>query len=485
MKLRTALLGLSALFIAVAAAYFSVTGLSKLFAGASTEVILMASSLEFGKLISASFLYAYWNDINKLLRTYLLIGVSVLILITSAGIYGFLTSAYQITADQLTVMDKETEVLELKKNRFEEQMVSFQNEREQLTKTISDLSSGLSNNVQTYKDSQGNILTSSSSANRRTLESQLKEARTQRDLVLQKIEVLADSVTLLDIQILGLQQSNELAAEVGPLKYMAEITGKPMNTIVNWFALLIIFVFDPLAVTLVIAFNTALKIDRSSKETKISEKEFKIYGDSKPLEPELGEVMDDMLVDKIGNEPIKKRMLSDGTIWDTVNKFKEDDRFHTSSIDINEPTALANSEYRLGDVDTDFSETPLQPTEELKEIINNQSDGVVNKKGKKKVNTKLSKLKRDFNRRGIDVDGDGIVDGYDTDGDGLINEMRPSSASRWRYVVNEKPYYARNGFDWNDTEKWINNQNAINYYLTYVNPQSNANYPTDFESKTY
>ena len=122
MKLRTALLGLSALFIASAAAFFSVTGLSKLFAGASTAVILMASSLEFGKLISAGFLYNYWDKINKLLRTYLLKGVGVLILITSAGIYGFLTSAYQVTADQLGVLDKQVELVDLKKGRFQEQL---------------------------------------------------------------------------------------------------------------------------------------------------------------------------------------------------------------------------------------------------------------------------------------------------------------------------------------------------------------------------
>lgn len=462
MTLRTALLGLSALFIAVAAAYFSVTGLSKLFAGASTEVILMASSLEFGKLISASFLYAYWDSINKVLRTYLVIGVTVLILITSAGIYGFLTSAYQVTADQLTVLDKETSVLELKKQRFDEQLVSFQTERDQLTKTISELSSGISNNVQTYKDSQGNILTSSSSANRRALESQLKEARTQRDLVSQKIEVLSDSVTSLDIQILGLQQGNEVAAEVGPLKYMAEITGKPMSTIVNWFALLIIFVFDPLAVTLVIAFNTALKLDTKRKE---SDKEFQIYGDrSKPLvDDELVGVMNEMIADKIGNEPTKKRMFSDGTI---------------TNVESDIPT-----EHSLGDSDVDFIETPIEPMKEIEEELSEETKP--SDTDKKKVNTKLNNLKRDFNRRPVDVDGDGIIDGYDTNGDGLIDEMRPSSSARWRYVVNEKPYYARNGFNWNDMN-WTGDQNAVNYYLTYVNPSASiSTYPTDFESKVY
>ena len=206
MKFRTILLGLSALMIASAAAFFSVTGLSKLFAGASTAVILMASSLEFGKLISAGFLYNYWDKINKVLRTYLLIGVCVLIVITSAGIYGFLTAAYQTTADQLGVVDKQTEVVNLKKNRFEEQLKSYNEEKTQLTQTIASLSGGLSNNVQTYKDRNGNILSSSSSANRRVLTTQLSEAKQQRIKVDEKIEILTDSITNLELKVLDVQQ---------------------------------------------------------------------------------------------------------------------------------------------------------------------------------------------------------------------------------------------------------------------------------------
>ena len=244
MKLRTALLGLSALFIASAAAFFSVTGLSKLFAGASTAVILMASSLEFGKLIAASFLYAYWDKVNKVLRTYLLLGVCVLILITSAGIYGFLTSAYQTTADQLGVLDKQVELVDLKKGRFQEQLDGYNSEKVQLSQTISELSKGLSNNVITYTDANGNLVTTTSSSTRRSLEAQLKDAKSQRDIVSKKIETLSDSITKLDLSVLDIQQGSDVAAEVGPLKYMAEITGKPMATIVNWFALLIIFVFD-------------------------------------------------------------------------------------------------------------------------------------------------------------------------------------------------------------------------------------------------
>ena len=493
MKLRTILLGLSALFIAVAAAYFSVTGLSKLFAGASTAVILMASSLEFGKLISAGFLYNYWNKINKFLRTYLLIGVGVLILITSAGIYGFLTSAYQITADQLSIMDKQTEVVELKKNRFQEQLDGYISERTQLNQSISELSKGLSNNVIQYTDSQGRLVTTTSSANRKSFETQLNDAKTQRDLISSKIEVLTDSVTNLDVQIIELQSGNELAAEVGPLKYLSEITGKPMNVIVNWFALLIIFVFDPLAVTLVIAFNTALKVDKGEKET--DEVETKPFND-KPLDGELAEVMDSMLYSKVGNEPTKERFEKpEKEIWDTVEDLKKKSKLDSDISDSDfddEPTALANSEYRLNDfsekdVETilDAVQNPPEPTEELKEAVQRYNEYTEeDKKDKSLIDIKklVSNLKRDYTRRAIDTDGDGVIDGYDTDGDGLIDDFSPKSSSRWRYAINRKPYYARPDFDWRNVSSWINNQNAVNYYLTYI---VNNRYPNNFESKVY
>ena len=98
MKFRTLLLGLSALFVAFNAAFFSVSGLSKLFAGEkSLSVMLMKSSLELAKLITAGYLYNYWEKINKVFRWYLVTGVVILVLITSLGIYGFLTSAFQDT----------------------------------------------------------------------------------------------------------------------------------------------------------------------------------------------------------------------------------------------------------------------------------------------------------------------------------------------------------------------------------------------------
>ena len=123
-KLLPYIIGLSALFVSSSAVFYSVYGLSQLFAGASKAVIIMASSLEIAKLVVASLLYVYWDEINKLLRLYLTIACITLMLITSGGIYGFLSGAYQSTATKSALMDKHTLMLQTKQNRFQEQLDS-------------------------------------------------------------------------------------------------------------------------------------------------------------------------------------------------------------------------------------------------------------------------------------------------------------------------------------------------------------------------
>ena len=245
---------ISTFALAGSAAYYSVFGLSSLFAGAKTEVIIMAGALEFSKLILASYLHNHWSKAGWM-KWYLTFAVGILMVITSAGIYGFLTSAYQSTADKLGTTDKMVEVVELKKGRFEEQLTYYNDEKIKLNESINGLRGGLANNTQSRVDGNGNVITSTSSSQRKALESQLKSAVDQRESISKKIEVLTDSITKLEFDVLDLQTNNEVAAEVGPLRYMSEITGKPMNVIVNWFTLLIVFVFDPLAISMVIALN--------------------------------------------------------------------------------------------------------------------------------------------------------------------------------------------------------------------------------------
>ena len=245
----------STLSLAGTAAYYSVFGLSSLFAGAKTEVIIMASALELAKLIVASYLHNHWKKLGLLLKSYLTLGVLILMIITSAGIYGFLTSAYQTTADQLTNVDKQVVIVQMKRDRFSESLEGYKVERAQLNNSITELTKGLSNNVIQYKDTLGNIITTTSSSTRRVLNSQLDDMKEQRNRVSIKMETVTDSITKLDLQILDLESNNEVAAEIGPLRYMAKITGKPMDIIVNWFTLMIVFVFDPMAIAMVIAVN--------------------------------------------------------------------------------------------------------------------------------------------------------------------------------------------------------------------------------------
>ena len=125
MKFRTLLLGLSALFVAFNAAFFSVSGLSKLFAGAAFSVIIMASSLELAKLITAGYLYNYWDKINKSFRIYLSGAVLILILITSLGIYGFLTSAFQDTFNQFSIKEKQLAFLQQKEKFWGDDVIRY------------------------------------------------------------------------------------------------------------------------------------------------------------------------------------------------------------------------------------------------------------------------------------------------------------------------------------------------------------------------
>jgi len=278
MKLRTLLLGLSALFIAFNAAFFSVTGLAKLFAGASLSVILMASSLELAKLIVAGYLYNYWERINKGFRMYLLGATLVLVLITSLGIYGFLTSAFQDTFKTYSVTSKEKVFLQQKEKFWESDVARYDKELERISENISTLSSAKSQQIQ-YKDSDGNIRNSVSTAELRAAQSRITEEEKNRKEVQSKRQVAADSLQSIQLQILQIDTNTEVGSELGPLEYLSGLLGKPMDVIINWFILIIIFVFDPLAVALVVAFNNALKVDKGEDDKKKIVQKRELYGE--------------------------------------------------------------------------------------------------------------------------------------------------------------------------------------------------------------
>jgi hypothetical protein len=273
------LIALSALSISAAAAFYSVTGLAKLFAGVETAVIWMASSLEVAKLVVASLLYQYWKKIGWALKVYLTIALITLMVITSAGIYGYLSSGYQDTANKTGVVDKEIALVD---NRIKTQESSKEFTLQQLKQTqqsIAQLRGALGNNNQTYKDKDGNILTTTSSANRKSYEKQLEFALTEEKTLTNKLNTLDSTLLVLSEEKLAKESNAELAGELGPLKYIAKLTGTAMDKIINWFLLVIIFVFDPLAISLVIAANFAFAQLKKPEQLAIY--------DEKPVEPKV------------------------------------------------------------------------------------------------------------------------------------------------------------------------------------------------------
>jgi hypothetical protein len=259
------IIALSALSVSASAAVYSVTGLSMLFAGASTAVIIMAASLEVAKLVIASLLYQYWDKLNKILRVYLTIAALILILITSAGIYGYLSSAYQKTADQTSIIDSKVSSLETKKKLYENTRSGILQEKQSLSELKGTLSKG---STTQFTDRKGNLVVRSNNASIK----QIENASKSDEKLSSKLDIANDSIFAIESKILEIKTTAIGESELGPLKYLSALTGVAMDRIINWYILVIIFVFDPLAIALVIAANFAFAQLTRRKETPLEEK---------------------------------------------------------------------------------------------------------------------------------------------------------------------------------------------------------------------
>ena len=290
-------IALSALAVSASAAFYSVSGLSKLFAGAAFAVIVMAASLEVAKLVIASLLYQYRKSLPTFLKYYLSVACFVLILITSMGIYGFLSAAYQETASKAGSIDSKIVLIETKRNNVREQLTGYTGEKTSINKAVADLRNGLSNNKIQYTNSEGQLITTTSSSTRRALEKQLNQAIDRQGIINLKVDELNEKLFNYETEIVEVSTNSELAGELGPLKYLSGLTGMPMDEIINILLLTIIFVFDPLAIALVIAANFAFEqLQGKAKEN--------IYGETVLLPrdgiPYLEEELDSTINDGLG-----------------------------------------------------------------------------------------------------------------------------------------------------------------------------------------
>ena len=384
------LVGFSALIIAGCAAYFSVTGLGVLFSGAAVSVMVMAGALEFAKLVAATYLKQEWENIKGFNKWYLTSAVALLMLITSAGIFGYLSNAFQSQSLKLQQVDREVLVYTTKIDQNTAQITQLNTQLGQLSSTQ-------------------NTILDKGKVNSRLLRS-IDQKDRQTAQINKKIEVLQTENAKNNEEINKIKVSNlDLEKEVGGFRFIAEAFGMELKNVVKFFIFLIVIVFDPLAVALIIAFN-GLILDKKKKQKQL-----------------ITEIMQND--EKLG-------------LYDNLDDLME-------------------KNYEIyGDIGK--NSTIKEENEVIVENILNENE--TNEINKKNEDTIV--------RIPIDLDGDGTIDGYDTNNDGIIDEWSPEGhRERELGIRNQFPYYARPDFDWNDKSKWINDQNAVNYWLKYKKSQ--------------
>jgi cell division protein FtsL len=364
------LVGISAVLVAGCAAYFSVTGLGVLFSGASTAVMVMAGSLEFAKLVTATYLKQVWDDIKGFNKVYLTISVVILMLITSAGIFGYLSNAFQAQSLQLQQVDREIAVHQTKIDQNITQI-------EQLSTQITE-----------FNTNQGKILDGGK------VNSRLIRSIDNRDKQIAKINnKISDLQTQNSEETEKINQikiSNlDLEKEVGGFRFVADAFGVELKNVVKFFIFIIVIVFDPLAVALIIAFNGLVGVKIRKDEENLTE-----------------------------NVKLDEVIRTDSELVEKIYQVYGD---NGKNLPIEEETEVIVENIRIP----------------------------------------------------IDLDGDGTIDGYDTDSDGIIDEWTPEGhVDRAAGNRNLLPYYARPDFDWEDKNKWINDRNAINYWIKYKRGQN-------------
>lgn len=264
------LLGFSALFIAGCAAFFSIWGIGLLFSGASIAAMIMASSLELGKLVATSFLYRFWKRSQWMLKSYLCGAVFVLMLITSLGIFGYLTSAYQQSSVKYGMMMDTIKTLEDQKKQ---ELVKIQDVKSR----IDSLAALRKTQEARLSEINTNSLLARNPIQFRQVQDQTMELIDQTDKNIQientKSSEYSTTIDGIDKKIADLKLNTAANKDIQTFKFVADELNVSLNTVVKWFILVLIFVFDPLAVALILAYNMAIS------------KEYAIYSTVETPEP--------------------------------------------------------------------------------------------------------------------------------------------------------------------------------------------------------
>jgi len=259
-KLFQILLGLTTLLLASCVAYISVIGLVKIYAGVGILGIVIFSIIELSKIVGVTYIQRYWKyltNIKKFIYILLVVGVMA---ITSFSVYGFLMGSYQATSTNLNHINSKVQVIETKKEYLNKEIGGFEKQINFRDKRINSLSE-LRSQQEVRLDTLYQRKDWKSYQQAKDVEKTIKEANNDIDLLNVeiskfngKISLLTDSISNYEIQIIDLQD-NDYISDLGPLLYLSKMTGKDMDKLINIPTIVMIFLLDPFAIALLIAFN--------------------------------------------------------------------------------------------------------------------------------------------------------------------------------------------------------------------------------------
>ena len=343
------------LSIAGTAAVFSVYGLAQLFSGAFYPVIVMGASLEAGKLVTASFLYRYWKILSFAMKSYLILAVFILMVITSIGIFGFLTKSYLSDTASLGSVQYELETITREQDLLIKDRDAITVAKTKATTNIVDISDNTKRWMYKGKDDTAKVLD-------------------------QKYATITTKIQENDAAIGKLKEKlGETQAHVGPIVYVAKAFGASIDDATKYMVLILITVFDPLAVALTIGCNLALK-DRTDQKDR---RKIFVIEDEVIDDPYLDDPVLDQILDKILDGDLEDYQPNRYEVYNEPEKEPDAEDDHIVSYDYNdffietpseimeevvvvkdepEPSIIEDSIVEKITLDLNTLELPIKPT---------------------------------------------------------------------------------------------------------------------------